>query len=150
VQDTPKTCDNPPDDALDTATIVCAWSDALFLWTHLLTRHKLFFDREYGDLAALRAVLAAEGAANRATPSTPAEERAFDDRARIPLTLRLPRTVATTIAEHLSWSRALPDLPPGMAYDIESAALFPSDLVAHAQRIGIEWQRQLYLDPQPS
>jgi hypothetical protein len=158
MQDTGNDVDHALDDAQDTTTIVCDWPHALFLWTHLLTPRKLFYDRTFGDLAVLRDALVAARDTSLGTPDSPVDKRAavapvatvasVDD-TRAPLTLVLPRAVATRVAWHLVWSRALPDLLPDMVYDAESASLFPSHLVARAQELGDEWERQLYLDPAP-
>jgi hypothetical protein len=129
--------------ARDMATIVCEWGHAIFLWTQVLTRRRLFYDRAVGDLAALRdALLAARAAGSLESISDAIGDH---DGRHAPLILRLPRTVATEIAWQLAWARALP--PEAPTYDAESPLLYHPNDVVRAQEIGIEWQRQLYRDP---
>jgi hypothetical protein len=37
-----------------TVVIMCPWQHAGLLWSQLLTKRRLHYDREYGDLAQLR------------------------------------------------------------------------------------------------
>jgi hypothetical protein len=128
----------------DVVVIVCPWRHAGFFWTQVLSRRRLHYDREYGDLERLRDALA-RGRGDVVAGASDADHEATEWRDRAPLTLRLPRGVAVIVAEYLTAAQALPDVAEG--YDPESPSLYPAPLVDLAHEIGADWKRQLYLEP---
>lgn len=139
----------------DMVVILCPWRHAGFLWSQLLTKRRLYYDREYGDLAKLRDALVRGraqdhvqvGAQDGMCGRDDADE-AVDWSDRPPLTLRLPRGVAVIVARYLTVAQALPTGTDG--YDPESASLYPASQVNLAHEVGADWTRQLYLEPNPA
>ena len=136
----------------DNVTIVCQWHHAVFLWTQFLTKRRLYFDRDYGDLASLRDALARGREDVFSALLTDGQGNVGDEwLAREPLALRLPREVAVTLAHYLTDAVALPALPLEYAhYDVESPLLFLADVISLAHEVGADWQAQLYLPNPPA
>jgi hypothetical protein len=141
------------------AVIYCSWRDAVFLWVRYLTPQRLAASAPSGDLARARDAL--ERARAQTSLRAPAFARDGEGQTgahgdtdssllarQPPLLVRMARGDAVMLAEYLTNAIALPALPGELRdYELESPYLVPTHMVDEAQAIGLDWQRQLYVEP---